>query len=142
MTHKLDLSSAPWSWRKICRSMRESGIRELTKSMGEAIRYGVMAAFTKGTGPTGKLMGEVDLYMLMATSMSASGRTISLMGTESTPKMMVQFTEEAGTTIKSTGKAQKHGQMVRDMKAITNMGRRLVSASFHGSKEPCTKDIS
>ena len=64
--------------------------------MEEATRYGVMAAFTKGTGPTAKLMGEVDSSMQMATSTSANGRTISLTGTESTPKMMVHFTRGAG----------------------------------------------
>ena len=113
--------------------MKASGILKPTKSMAEAIRYGVMAAFTKGTGPMAKLMVAVDLYMQMATSIMGSGRTTSLMATESTIRMMAQFTGGRGYMIKNTVKAKKCGQMVQAMKVIINSGRRLVSASFHGN---------
>ena len=140
MIRMLDLSSAPWSWRKTCHNMKVSGILKLTTSMEEAIRYGVTAAFTKGTGPVVKLMGEVDLYMQMATSIMGSGRTISLMVTENTLKMMAPFTRGPGSTTKNTVKAKNNGRMVQVMTVIINLGRKLVTASFHGNKEPCMKD--
>ena len=72
--------------------------------MEEAIRYGVMVAFTKATGPMVKLKDEVDSYMQMATSIMAIGRTISRMGTELILRAMVLFIRVSGLTIKNMGK--------------------------------------
>ena len=76
-----------------------NGIKQLIKSMEEAIRYGVMAVFTKVTGLMVKLKDEVDSYMQMATSIMAIGRTISLMVMGYTLRAMAPFTRGSGLTI-------------------------------------------
>ena len=142
MIRKSGWSSAPWSCNKTYHNTKVNGISKLTKSTGEAIRYGVMAAFTKATGRMGKLMAGVDLFMPMATSTMESGRMTSHMATENTLKMTEQSTGGPGSMTRSMVRAKRPGPMEQAMKAITNTDKRLGSANLNGNKVLCTKDIS
>jgi hypothetical protein len=99
--------------------MKESGMNSPIKEMGEAIKSGLMAHFTKAIGKMIKLMAGADSSMPMVMYMKEIGKMTKLTDTVNICILTELNTKVTGKKISNMEKERKHGLMVLAMKGTT-----------------------